>query len=498
MSRESAAVICCGFDGLEITPALADYLKRVPLAGLVLFSRNVATLAQLRALTDRIREQLDQPIIAVDQEGGRVARLRDGVEALPPMLSLGATGDAQLAARAGEQLGFDLRRAGINLDFAPVLDLLRYDGNTVIGARAFGDEPAQVVNLAGSLARGLERSGVVATYKHFPGHGSTPDDSHTNLPVSELPESTLRDDDIRPFAELLPQARAVMTAHVVLRAFDDAPATMSGRLLTHVLREEIGFRGVCFTDCLQMDAVARYMGSTQAAVRALCAGADCVLISHSLELAEQCANAIDAALRSGELGRKRFEEAVSRLAELRRELQEPLPLNAAPPHAGVGMQIGRRAITLFRGEPGADPANSAIVSFEGETTEGAQGRHSEHPSPGENWNVPVLRVPLNPTEAQVTNALASLSESGRRAIVLMRRAGDHPAQQHAIQQIIACQPDALIVSVREPFDGLACTPARHVLLSYGDDRPSIAGLDAVMFAGCEPEGRLPLHSAIHF
>src|SRR5581483_739592 len=207
-------------------------------------------------LTDEVRTVLDRPIIAIDQEGGRVARIRDGVEEIPSALAIAAAcagaGNDELAREAGRQIAFDLRRIGANVDFAPVADLALTRMNTVIGTRAFGDDPRRVAQLAGAFAAGLERGSVAATFKHFPGHGSTAVDSHLELPAIDEDETTLRSRDLIPFAELLPRARAVMTAHIVARAFNAGrPATVSYRILTELLRGELHFQGVCFTDCLQ-------------------------------------------------------------------------------------------------------------------------------------------------------------------------------------------------------------------------------------------------------
>ncbi len=189
----ATGVICMGFDGTQIDPKLEQRLRDLPLAGLILFGRNIQSLAQTRALTDRIRSLWRNPIIAIDQEGGRVARLRESVEEIPSMMALAATQDLSLARKAGEQLGFDLRRAGLNVDFAPVLDLALLPMNTVIGARSFGDDPAQVAQFGDAVAQGLRAQGIVPTFKHFPGHGGTDVDSHLDLPVIDLEEPALRD-----------------------------------------------------------------------------------------------------------------------------------------------------------------------------------------------------------------------------------------------------------------------------------------------------------------
>ncbi len=488
----AAGVLCVGFDATRIEPEFEAKLRETPLAGLILFARNIESLAQTRALTDTIREILPDPIIAIDQEGGRVARLRDGVEELPAMLALAATGDVQLAERAGAQMGFDLRRAGVNVDYAPVLDLALYKMNTVIGARSFGDDPQQVVQFAAAFARGLRAQGIVPTFKHFPGHGSTAVDSHLDLPVIDLDEATLRSRDLAPFAALLPDAEAVMTAHIVVRSFDpDQPATLSHKILTELLRVELGFPGVCFTDCMQMDAIAKSVGSAQGAVEALIAGADCVLISHDYTIAKESIGLIVEAVAEGRLASERLQEAFQRVQTLRLKLRPPLPLDAAPPHPGVGKEIGRRAVTLIRGSSHAATDASIVVTFEGTTVEGVQGMHTEHAALAH--DVPQIRLPLDPEPGDVEAMLTNVRGSGKRPIVLMRRAHVYTRQHAAVQRIVDTFPNALVVSTREPFDAFDISGAQNVLCTYGDDKPSMSGLAEVIFNGAPASGRYPLH-----
>ncbi len=489
----AAGVICVGFDGTRLDGALERRLREVPFAGFILFARNVESLAQTRAFTDRLRQVYENPIIAIDQEGGRVARLRDAVEELPSMLAVSAADDPALARRAGEQLGFDLRRAGVNVDYAPVLDLALFRMNTVIGARSFGDDPQRVARFAGALADGLRAQGILPTFKHFPGHGSTEADSHLDLPVIDLSEATLRNRDLVPFANLLPEAEAVMTAHIVVRSLDaQRAATTSPRILTGVLRDEIGFEGVCFTDCMQMDAIAKGVGTSAGAVQALVAGADCVLISHSIDLAQESVDRIVAAVENGELPCARLQQAYDRVHAFRAKLKPPLPLDAPSPHRGVGREIGRRAVTLLRGNPQADPLRSVVVTFEGATLEGVQGLHTEHAALPSPQPLEQLRLSLDPSQADVDAAIDLLKKIDKRPIVLMRRAHVYERQLRAVQQILGAFPDALVVSTREPYDALALDGANHLLCTYGDDVPSLAGLSDVIFGGHAPEGRFPL------
>jgi beta-N-acetylhexosaminidase len=497
----AAGVLLAGFNGITLSSGGAlEELRSFPVGGVILLGPNVVNLKQTRALTDEIRSLYagrPDPLIAIDQEGGRVVRLHDGVVDLPPMLALGATGDAALAKRAGAELGNDLRRAGVNMTCGPVLDLAIFSKNTVIGSRAFGEDPRNVARVAGAFAEGMRGAGIVTAFKHFPGHGSTALDSNAELPVIDVDAATLRARDLVPFAELLPHADAVMTAHIVTKAFDGAhPATTSPVVLNDLLRKELRFNGVCISDCMQMDAVTNTIGSSEGAIQALVAGVDCVLVSRSLALARAMALAITRAADSGQLPRARLEEAYARVLALRQKLSKPQPLDAPRRDPKVGEEIAARAITVVKGLPSANVAKSIVVSFEGTMfARGTAGLISRHYSIAGARKIPEIKLPLEPTSTAVDNALTQIEQQALRPIVLMRRAHIYNKQSAAIESILKIRPDALLVSMLEPYDAFIFEGAPNLLCAYGDDELCINALGAVIFDGLPARGKLPVTSA---
>ncbi len=322
-------------------------------AGYILFARNLADVEGARALTNALRADHEPPpIVAIDQEGGRIMRLRNGVEPMPAMMALGAVADVGLAQDAGATLAHDLRRMGCTLDFAPVLDLALEARNTVIGTRAFGTSTELVTRIGGAFARGLERGGISATFKHFPGHGATAFDTHLGAARLDADEATLRGRDLVPFRACARDDAPIMAAHVAVPAIDgERPASLSRRFLTNLLRDEWHFGGVCFTDCMQMDAIANSVGTVRGVVEAIAAGADCALVSHDPELAFEAAQALAQAVERGEVPLQRLEEAYERVLRLRMRAQAPLELDALAPHPGIGRRIARDAVTRVRGGP---------------------------------------------------------------------------------------------------------------------------------------------------
>lgn len=495
LERLACGVIVTGFSGTALDGDLREFFIAHEFAGYVLFARNVESLAQVRALNDDLRALHPvSPILAVDQEGGRVVRLVDGVETIPPMMAAGAAGRARLVRNAGEQTAFDLRRAGFTLNFAPDVDLALDARNTVIGTRSFGSNPEHVTALGAALAAGLENGGVAATFKHFPGHGATAYDSHLELPVVETDALTLRGRDFVPFQRNAAKASGIMTAHVVMRAFDaERPATLSPALLTQVLRDEWHFTGVCFTDCMQMDAIARSVGTVDGVANAIAAGADCALVSHDPHLAYRAAQRLVENVRAGRLPLVRLQEAYERVHRLRVRAHGPLPIDAAPPHPGIGRELARRGITVLRGTPHVDPTAAMAISFEGVTTEGVQGRHERHAALQR--EAPALETfvaSLEPEAGECEAIAGAVAAAGRRPILLMRRAHVYAKQLEAVRTLVARFPDAPVVSLREPYDCALVPEARHVIAAYGDDESSIGAVADVLFGNAAAGGTLPV------
>lgn len=235
------------------------------------------------------------------------------------------------------------------------------------------------------------------------------------------------------------------------------------------------------TDCMEMEAVAA-RGSVDSALEALAAGADLLIFSHDLERAVAASDAVEAAVGTERLALERLQEAYRRAMRLRDDAAPPLPLDAFPPHRGIGREIARRAVTLIRGVPHVDPIATIAVSF------GADGRTLDREAPA----MEELTAPLDPSAEEILTLIERLDARRRRPMVLVRRAHLHPKQVEAVTQILDRYPDAVVVSLREPFDLALFPAARHLLAAYGDDLASIGGLADVVFGGSMPTGRLPV------
>jgi beta-N-acetylhexosaminidase len=311
-SSWAAERLVVGFSGTSVPPELDEAIAR-GVGGVILFGRNVEDAAQVAALTAELKARAGKRplLVAVDQEGGRVARLKRGFSAIPPMRLVGRTERPELARSLGAVIGAELRAVGVDLDFAPVVDVDTNPENPVIGDRSFGPVAARVASFGAAFIEGMQGASVAACAKHFPGHGDTLQDSHSALP--RLPHDFERLDAVElvPFQAAVGSGVAsVMSAHVVLEALDrDRPATLSEPVLGGVLRRRLGFDGVVFSDDFEMSAIADHYAFEDAAVRALVAGVDEILVCHRLDVAHGLVDALSAAARSGAVPAKRVEGA---------------------------------------------------------------------------------------------------------------------------------------------------------------------------------------------
>lgn len=320
--------------------------REFSLGGVILFSRNIVDPEQIAELAfDASRLVPDLPLwVSVDQEGGRVARLKAPFTEWPPMATLGRSGDVQLAERFARALAAELKAVGVTLDFAPVLDVHTNPKNPVIGDRALAEKADEVGRLGSAIIRVLQREGVASCGKHFPGHGDTSADSHHELPLVEHPPERLRDVEFKPFtAAIEADVATMMTAHVLVPSLDEErPATLSRRIVTDILREELHFDGVIFSDDLEMKAVTSQYAVPAAAVFAIDAGCDGALIcsgNHDVQAA-----ALEALVRAIETNTLRVARVEDALARQQRAKERFMTAQvAARPLAGRALRavIGR-------------------------------------------------------------------------------------------------------------------------------------------------------------
>jgi beta-N-acetylhexosaminidase len=317
-SREIGQLLIGSFEGSTVPVEWRSLAREFDLGGAILFSRNVEAPEQVAELSfDVERLGHASPLwVSVDQEGGRVARLKEPFTRWPPMATLGRAGSEALAERFARALADELAAVGITLDYAPVLDIHTNPKNPVIGDRALAGAAEAVARLGRVIIRTLQDNGIAACGKHFPGHGDTAADSHLELPLVEHPPDRIRAVELKPFrAAVAEKVAFIMTAHVLVPALDEErPATLSPHIVQAILREELGYDGVILSDDLEMKAISARTAPPVAAVEAIRAGCDGVLIcSGNVDLQAAVLEALVYAVESGEIPRKRVDDALVRL-----------------------------------------------------------------------------------------------------------------------------------------------------------------------------------------
>jgi beta-N-acetylhexosaminidase len=354
LRRQIGQLLIAGFNGAALPIELKSLARDFGLGGVILFARNVVEPEQVAELAfDAAHLVTDlPPWVSVDQEGGRVARLKAPFTEWPPMATLGRSGDVALAERFARALAAELRAVGITLDYAPVLDVHTNPKNPVIGDRALAETADAVGRLGATIIRVLQTQGIAACGKHFPGHGDTSTDSHLELPLVEHPPERLREVEFEPFrAAIAADVATIMTAHVLVPSLDEqVPATLSKRIVG-MLRDELQFQGVVLSDDLEMKAVAASYTVPDAAVRAVAAGCDGVLICSGDHDAQ--AAALEALVHAVEQERIPFSRIEDALKRQRRAKERFLAPNAAPrPNAGKALRqaLGRDEHQAIAGE----------------------------------------------------------------------------------------------------------------------------------------------------
>lgn len=306
----------------EITPKMKRMLARYHVGGVVLFSRNIESREQTMKLLTDLQANSKFPLFTtVDEEGGDVARIASNDNMMttkfPPMEEIGATEDAEYAKTVGTTIGKEIKALGFNVDFAPVADVRTNDLNTEIGNRSFGSDPKLVAKMVKNVVAGLQEQNVSATLKHFPGHGDAASDSHEGAVNVENDIARLRDVEFVPFtAGIKAGADFIMVSHISISQVteDVVPASLSSLVYDQILRQELGFEGIAITDALNMKAITDQYDAKQAAVKAILAGADLLLMPENFLDAY---HAVLVAAKDGTISEERLNESVTRILELK-------------------------------------------------------------------------------------------------------------------------------------------------------------------------------------
>jgi beta-N-acetylhexosaminidase len=499
LSRLADALLIPPFPGREapawVLEALADGL-----AGVTVFGPNIDGTEQLGALIAGLRAAADEPIVAIDEEGGDVTRIAHLTGSpYPGNAALGAVDDPALTRAVYQALGADLAALGVTLNLAPSVDVNTAADNPVIGTRSFGADPALVARHAAAAVTGLQAAGVAACAKHFPGHGSTSIDSHHAVATVSGSMDLIARRDLPPFvAAIEAGVRTVMPGHLLIPGLaGDLPASLSAAAQTGLLRGELGFAGVIVSDALEMRAVSAPYGIPEAAVMAVAAGTDLLCFGRDQDRATylRVRDALVEAVRSGRLLAARLEESAERVWELRHWVTAARQLAAGQGQESpdVGLVAARRALRLY-GEPGrltnavlveiVPPSNIAVgmvpwglsrwvhpgsVHRIGTNLPPTAANTAAANTAAANTAAANTAAAAANTAAAAANTAAAAANTaaaaaGRPLLVVVRDAHRYPVAQSVVLALLAARPDAVIVEMGLP---VWRPPAQAYLVTFG-------------------------------
>ncbi len=498
-------LIMVGFEGPQANEAIETHISERFVGGVVLFSQNIQSPKQTAELTNELqglaRATTHQiPLfIGIDQEGGWVIRLREGATVLPGNMALGATDSTELAERAGEITAVELAAVGVNLNFAPVMDVNNNPHNPVIGHRSFGESAELVSRLGVAYIRGLQRNGVLATAKHFPGHGDTAVDSHFDLPTVNHDRERVHALELQPFqAAIEADVAAIMTAHIVYPAFDDnLPATLSPTLLTNLLRKELGFNGLLITDDMEMKAIDDRYRSGEAAVMAVEAGADIVMVLWTPTKQIEVFDALLSAVKSGRISQARLDQSVKRILKSKGAafdrrfvdvdaVDKAVGVNA---HKQLAQTIASRAITMVRNRNNIlplalKPETSVLILSTSSTLFDRFKAH--HPNTSE------ARIPEKTAGAQGPLQLPPQVEA---AEVIIAGITNHE-QAALVQQFSSGTTPVIVIAFGSPYTLRDCPFVSAALAAYDSHEASVSAAIEVIVGAREAQGKLPIQLSI--
>lgn len=326
IQKKVGQLLVVGFDGTEVTEHIKHMIHTYHIGSVILFARNVDTPQQVLKLTHDLQHEAkkagyERPLlICLDQENGVVRRIGTGTTLLPGAMTIGATHDTINAFEIGKLTGKELKALGINWNLAPTVDVNNNPNNPVIGVRSFGDHAETVAQFGIQAMKGMQSEGIATTFKHFPGHGDTAVDSHFAVPVIKRSLEQLKENELIPFeAGIQNDVDTILIAHVAFPQLtnSETPATLSHEIVTDILRKQMNYEGVVTTDCMEMDAIAKGIGTAKAAPQVLQAGIDYVMISHKKKVQEDAIKEIIQAVQNGELPEERINQSINRINKLK-------------------------------------------------------------------------------------------------------------------------------------------------------------------------------------
>lgn len=540
LEQRVGQMFMCGFHGQHADEQINQLIRDYHVGGVIYFRRNVESVDQINRLSADLQaiaaKAGELPLmISVDQEGGMVARIdKEGVTQVPGNMALGATGNPNYTLECAQILGHELKSIGIDMNLAPVLDVNNNVLNPVIGVRSYGENAESVAAHGAAAIKGYQSRGVAATAKHFPGHGDTAVDSHLGMVTVPHERNRLEQVELLPFRRAIEAGvDAIMTAHVIFPAIEPEPipATLSRKVLTGLLREEMGFDGIIITDCLEMHAISKPYGVAEAAIRAVEAGADLILVSHTLQDQISAVEAVVEAVRTGRVDEATINQALERIISWKAARCGQWE------HTFVSMEVDdavsdgsdEDGITFSTKEKGE--SSRSLASIESRLDEIASSSITVVQNDGllplnpeknvyviwpevvqrtevdEPWShtdslgvalsqlrggVRELKITTQPTYDEAEQILKDVSEEDQIIVCTYTSAGHLPKGQHHLVQKLSEKYSLIVVALRNPYDLLEIPTPGSYVCTYENTPAVVRALSLVLTGELQPTGRLPV------
>ncbi len=485
IKQKVGQLMVVGFQKPELSKEDVEHLQTHSFGNFIYFKHNIANKEQILALSQRLREiGGEDAFICIDQEGGMVTRIFNGATFFPGAMAVAQSGDPENARKVGEIMGEELLSLGINFNLAPVLDINSNPNNPVIGVRSFGDSKETVTAFGTRYIEGLQSKGVLATAKHFPGHGDTASDSHYTLPLINHPLDRLLDFELVPFKAAIDGGiGAVMTSHILFKTVDEErPATLSEKVLTGLLRKRLGFEGLIITDDMEMKAIADTVGSAEGVLLAIQAGADLVCVSHTRSTQKLAYERLMKAVTNGELSEERIDQSLRRILKAKAQFKvseyDTVTQEDYAKHQAFSKELSQKSIRLLRGSLDHLQAGKTLfISSSPISLNDADGVLEESKAllPGHCDYLTVKDSSSSQSQEIVKKAAAY-----DNVLFLSYNASMFPSQVQLVQDLYKQNNKLVVIASRNPNDILLFEEVQNYVATYEYTKQAMEALTAFL------------------
>lgn len=518
LEQKVGQMFIVGFSGTTIPTSLVQAINDHYFGNFIYFASNLSNPQTIASMSTQIQETVVNAttipgFISADQEGGMVARLTTGGTHFIGNMALGAIGDDTLAYEVGQMVGKELRHYGINLNLAPVLDVNNNPANPIIGVRSYSDNPVMVSDFGIAMIQGMRNSNVLATAKHFPGHGDTHIDSHYGLPTIPYDLSRLYDIELYPYIQAIEEGLdAIMTAHILFSAIDNIyPATLSYKVITELLREALGYQGIVMTDAMNMDAIRNHFGNVEASILAIQAGVDILTYTESTSASIQAYRGVLDAVENGIISEARIDESVMRILNQKIKyglFNEYLPSNTLSTddflnHKTFNNDLAKQSLTLAKGEfSGFDANKSTLIistinsryamlpGFAINASQNSLAYIASIKLEAQGFtNVHYQTIGTSISSTQIQN-ITELAKDYEQVVVAFENAT--VSQGQLTTTLFADNPSLVVVALRNPYDILRFPEVETYICVYGYLDATVYAIIDYLSGGFNATGVLPV------